>query len=157
VGVETQHEGDEEVVGIPEGLERLLADLGVGGGIHEEHAQEHDVAGDTAGVHVMDLYSERRAELGPFDIVEVDVVTGGVDDGKEQHGIGDLAMEPDVLVEGQPPDLRSDPSHNRSADGEKDQGAIDSEDETGAARNPNRMLQEVERSEARIGGLLPPR
>ena len=38
VSVHAEEEGDEEVVGIPECLVRLLADFVVGGGVHEEHA-----------------------------------------------------------------------------------------------------------------------
>ena len=37
VGVETEHERDEEVVSVPEGLEGLLADLVVSGGVHQDH------------------------------------------------------------------------------------------------------------------------
>lgn len=38
MGVEAEEEGDEEVVRVPEGFERLLSDFGVRGGVHEEHA-----------------------------------------------------------------------------------------------------------------------
>jgi hypothetical protein len=48
--------------------------------------------------------------LGPFDVEKVDVMTGDVDDGPEEHGVCDLSMEPLRLIERQNPDLRSDPS-----------------------------------------------
>jgi len=70
VGVEGEEEGDEEMVCVPEGLERLLADVGVRGGVHEKHAEEHDVAGDAAGLGVVDLDGGFRADLGAFDVEE---------------------------------------------------------------------------------------
>ena len=38
---------------------------------------------------------------GELDIEEVDIVGGCVYDGPECHGVGDLAVEPDVLVCGE--------------------------------------------------------
>lgn len=38
VGVESEEKGDEEVVSVPKGLERLLTNTGMGCGVHEQHA-----------------------------------------------------------------------------------------------------------------------
>ena len=73
VGVEGEEEGDEEVVRVPECFERLLPDLGVGGGVHEEHAEEHDVAGDAADLGVVDLDRGDGADLGLFDVEEAGI------------------------------------------------------------------------------------
>lgn len=43
------------MVSVPEGLEGLLADFGVGSGVHEQHAKKHHVASNTTCFSVMDL------------------------------------------------------------------------------------------------------
>jgi hypothetical protein len=70
VRVHGEQERDEEVVGVVEGLERLLAHLRVRGRVHEKHAQQHDVAGDATGLRVVDLDSRLRAHLRALDVVE---------------------------------------------------------------------------------------
>ena len=70
VGVKAEQKGNKEVVSVPKGLKRLLADLCVGGRVHEQHAEEHDVAGDAAGLLVVNVYSEAGAQLGSFDVEE---------------------------------------------------------------------------------------
>jgi len=70
VGIEGQEEGDEEVVGIPKRLEGLLPDAVVRGGVHQEHAQKHDMAGDATGLSVVNLNSGNRANLRLFNVVE---------------------------------------------------------------------------------------
>lgn len=68
--IHSQEEGDEQVVGIPERLERLLANSMMGSGVHQQHAEEHDVAGDTTGLSVVDLYGKDRSNLGSLNIEE---------------------------------------------------------------------------------------
>ena len=68
VSVEGKEEGDEEVVSVPEGFVRLLSDLGVGGGVHQEHAKEHDVTCDAAGLRVVDLDCGQGSYLGPLNV-----------------------------------------------------------------------------------------
>lgn len=118
----------------------------MGGGIHEQHAQKHDMASHTAGLSVVNLDSRFGSDLGLLDVEEagflsvtarfqrsarvnlLDVVSRNVDDGEEQHGVGNLTMEPQVLVQGQEPDLRTDPSHDGPTYGKQDQGGIDGQD-----------------------------
>lgn len=70
VGVKSEEEGDEEMVRVPEGLERLLADAVVRGGVHQQHAEEHDVASNTAGLGVVDLDGGDLSELGLLHVEE---------------------------------------------------------------------------------------
>lgn len=42
----------------------------------------------------------------------------GVQDGKSKHGVRQLPVQPEILVERKEAKLRSDPSHDRSADRE---------------------------------------
>ena len=70
VRVHAQQEGDEEVVRVPEGLERLLPDLGVRRCVHQQHAQQHDVARDAAGLRVVDVQRGFRADLSALDVEE---------------------------------------------------------------------------------------
>jgi hypothetical protein len=39
MGVQSQEERNEQMVSVPEGLKRLLADLVMGGRVHQEHAE----------------------------------------------------------------------------------------------------------------------
>lgn len=70
VGVEADEEGDEEVMGVPEGLEGLLPDFGMRGGVHHQHAEEHDVPCDATSLSVVDADGSVRSDLSPFDIEE---------------------------------------------------------------------------------------
>lgn len=70
VGVEPKHEGDEQVVSVPERLKGLLTNLGMGGRVHEEHTKKHDVAGDASCLGVMDLERCLLADLGYFNVEE---------------------------------------------------------------------------------------
>ena len=96
MGVEAKHEDDEQVVGVPESLEGLVPDLAVGSvaplsarlragrvgqhrseeaggnarGEHEQHAQEHDMAGNAAGIAVVDYQCRLGPHLGLFNIEE---------------------------------------------------------------------------------------
>lgn len=47
----------------------------------------------------------------------LDVVAGCVDDGEQQKGVGDLAMEPQVFVQRQEPDLWPHKADQRPTDG----------------------------------------
>ena len=55
VGVDANHEEEGEVVGVPERLEALLADLVVRGRVHEDHDCEQEVTRDTTGLGVVDV------------------------------------------------------------------------------------------------------
>lgn len=74
VRVESQEEGDEQMMRVPKGLERLLTDTSMSSGIHEQHAEEHHVAGDTARLRVVNLQGDNGTELFHLYIVEVDIV-----------------------------------------------------------------------------------
>lgn len=63
MAIETEHEEEREVVRIPEGLEALVADLVVRRGIHEEHNQEHKMAGDASCLLVVNVQGEDRTDL----------------------------------------------------------------------------------------------
>lgn len=58
------------MVGVPEGLERLLTNSVVRSCVHEKHAEQHDVAGDTARLSVVDLQGEDRSDLRYLDVEE---------------------------------------------------------------------------------------
>lgn len=70
VGVQTEEKWDEQMVSVPEGLERLLSDAVMGGCVHQEHAEKHNVASGTTGLNVVNLHSGYRTNLGLLDIVE---------------------------------------------------------------------------------------
>lgn len=99
----------------------------MGGCEHEQHAQQHDMASDTTGLLIMNLKSGNGSNLGEFDVVEVDVVSACVEAGEEKHGVGELTMHPQVLVEWEETNLGSNPTHDSSAYGEKDKHAVDTE------------------------------
>jgi hypothetical protein len=70
VGVHAQQERDEQVVGVPESLERLLADSVMSGRIHHKHAEKHDMTGDTTGLSVVDLNGQFGTHLCSLDVEE---------------------------------------------------------------------------------------
>lgn len=111
VGVETNHEEEGEVVGVPESFEALSADLRVSGRVpdavrlvglsrkrkkrihkHEEHDEKHRMAGDTTRLCVVDIQSTKWTNLAALNVDEVHVMGGGVKHGPESHGVGNLSM-----------------------------------------------------------------
>lgn len=68
-----------------------------------------------------------------------------VDHCPKSHRVGDLTVEPDVLIGGEKPsELGSDYTNNVSQHWEKDEAAIVGEDEPCTPRGPNRELQGIE-------------
>lgn len=78
-------------------------------------------------------------------VEEIDVVSRGVYHGPESHGVGDLSMEPNVLVGGKEPcKLGTDDTNDVAQHRDKDETAIECEYQTGATRNPNREFEAVQ-------------
>jgi hypothetical protein len=75
MGVHAEQERDEQVVGVPESLERLLANPVMGCGVDQKHAEQHDVASDTASFCVVDLKSDLRPDLDAFNVEKTIVVS----------------------------------------------------------------------------------
>lgn len=63
MGVKTDHEEEGKVMSVPKGFEALVADLLVSRGVHENHDQQHEVAGDASGLGVMDFLGSLLANL----------------------------------------------------------------------------------------------
>lgn len=73
------------------------------------------MSGNTTSLGVVDLESNFRAHLSPLDVEEAGTVSGyedcdhdldlldimrrGVEDCEQQHGVGDLSMEPHGFVQ----------------------------------------------------------
>jgi hypothetical protein len=85
VCVDTDHEEEREVMCIPEGLEALVANFMVGGGVHEEHDKEHEMTSDTTWLFVVDILCTLLSDLSSFDVNKVDIMSSSVDDGPEGH------------------------------------------------------------------------
>lgn len=136
MSIHAEEKGDEEVVGIPKGFKGLLSDLVVSCGIHEQHAQKHDVACDASRLSVVNLDCRHWSDLGSFHVEKIDVVSENVDSGENQHSISTLAVEPDCFVERKELELWSNEAHDISAHWEEDEQGVKGENETGAARHP---------------------
>ena len=63
VGVDANHKEEGQVVGVPEYLKGLFADVGMSGGIHENHDEEHEVASDPSGLFVVNVLSRFLADF----------------------------------------------------------------------------------------------
>ena len=63
MGVESKHEEECEVVSIPESLKTLLADFVVGGRVHDEHDEQHEVTCDSASLFVVNILSGNLPDL----------------------------------------------------------------------------------------------
>ncbi len=75
MGVQSEHEWNEQMMGVPERLERLLANLMVRSGVHEKHAKEHDMACDASNFCVMNLDSGDLSDLRSLNVEEAAVVS----------------------------------------------------------------------------------
>lgn len=60
----------------------------------------------------------------------------GVQDAVKKKSVSELTVHPEIFVERDEANLRADPSHDCSADGEQDQHSVDAKHETGASRDP---------------------
>lgn len=83
-------------------------------------------------------------------------MSGRVEDGEEQHGISQLPVEPNVLVQREPSDLRSNPSDDGAADGKQDEHTINAEDQACTSRNPDGELECVQWCQSWLSCLFPP-
>ena len=84
---------------IPERLVALLSYLRMRSREHEQHAQQHDMPGDTARLHVMDLNCGFGTDKRTLHVEEINVVCCNVHHGPEKHGVGHLAVEPFAFVQ----------------------------------------------------------
>jgi hypothetical protein len=71
MGVERQQEDERQMVSIPKRFERLFSDRRVGGGIHQEHAEQHDVTSNTSGFGVVNLQRGDRSRSNSFNILRL--------------------------------------------------------------------------------------
>lgn len=110
VSVHSQQEWDEEVMCVPERLERLLAYAVMCRGVHEEHTQQHDMASDATRLRIVDLHGGFRPNLVPLDVEEVDVMCTDVKNGEKQERVSALAVEPLRLVQGEESEFRANES-----------------------------------------------
>jgi len=55
MGIEGDHEEKREVMGVPEGLEALAADLMMSGCVHDDHDEQHEVTSDATSLFVVDI------------------------------------------------------------------------------------------------------
>jgi hypothetical protein len=128
----------------------------VSGGVHEQHAKKHDMASNATRLCVVNLKSRHGTNLGLLDIEEVDVVGCGVQDGEEEHRVCKLPMHPQVFIEWQESQLRSNDAHDGTTDGKKDEHTVYTQDETSTTRDPNGELKGIQAGQTGIGRLFPP-
>lgn len=94
VCIEPEEEWNEQMMSVPESLERLLSYPGVGSRVHQQHTQKHDVASDSTRLSIMNLYCRDWPELSSFHIEKVDIVGADVYDGEKKHGVCTLTVKP---------------------------------------------------------------
>ena len=81
-------------------------------------------------------------------------MSGGVDHGPESHRVGDLTVEPDVLVGGEEPgDAGANDTNDVAQHGDEDQATIEGKDETGTAGRPDGPGEAVESGQLLVGSL----
>ena len=74
--VKSNHEKECRVMGVPESLEALIANLPMRGSVHQEHDQEHEVTSDASSLCVVDVQRGLLSYLCNQDIIEISY-TGG--------------------------------------------------------------------------------
>jgi hypothetical protein len=124
VCVHSEEKRDKQVMCVPKRLKRLLADLVMSSGVYEQHAQQHNVSSNSTRLGVVNLERDLGSDLGLLDVVEVDVMRRSVDDGKQEHAVGYLSVEPHGLVERNPSDLWSYDSQDVPAHGHDDDHGV---------------------------------
>lgn len=144
VRVHAQKEGDEQVVSVPERLERLLSNSVVSSRVHQQHAEKHHVAGNSTGLGVVDLKRQHGSDLRPLNVEKaapllvivrpigkraikclLDVVSSNVANSEEQHGVGDLTMEPQILIQWEEPELRAQEPDQRPTYWQEDEECVE--------------------------------
>ena len=63
VGVKSEHEEECEMVGVPEGLKALMTDLVVGGRVHDEHDEQHEMTSNATSLFVVDILGGNLPDL----------------------------------------------------------------------------------------------
>ena len=81
--------------------------------------------GDTTRLCVVNLNGGNGTDLRLFYVIEVDVVSGRVENGEEENGVGKLPVHPQVLVKGEKADLGPDPTHDSPGYGKQDEHTVD--------------------------------
>ena len=61
--IESDHEEECQMVCVPESLEALLANRMVRGAVHDDHDEEHKMAGDASCLGIVDFESRLLADL----------------------------------------------------------------------------------------------
>lgn len=101
------------------------------------------------------LEPQKKLHTASLNIDEIDVVSGGMNHGPESHGIGNLAMEPDVFVGGEEPShMRPDETDDVPQHGDEDEGSIDGENQASTTGNPYGEEKGVETGELGVGILV---
>jgi hypothetical protein len=75
VGVHAQQERNEEVVSVPEGLERLLSNPVMRSGVNQKHAEQHDVSSNATSFCVVNLKRNLRTDLDALNVEEAAIVS----------------------------------------------------------------------------------
>lgn len=114
------------------------------------------MACDATSLHVVNLHRGFSSYQRTLNIEEVDVVGCHMDNGPEEHGVCDLAMEPLAFVQRQPSDLWSYIPKQVSAHREKDDHRVHAQTETSTAGKPDTEFEGVERRQSLISRLLVP-
>lgn len=112
----------------------------VGRGVHQQHAKKHNVSRDTTSLCVVNLKSDLGSHLHTLDVEEttlvsldvwitagrysLDIMRYHVEDGEEQHSIGDLSVEPHGFIQRHKARLGSQPSEDVSAHGHNDNHGV---------------------------------
>ena len=78
----------------------------------------------------------------------------GVDHSPEGKRVGDLTVEPDVLVGGEEPgDAGANDTNDVAQHGDEDEATIERQDEAGTSGYPDRPSERVQRGKFRVGCL----
>jgi hypothetical protein len=157
MGVDPNHEEEREVMSVPESLETLVANLFVGGRVHQYHDQEHEMTSYASRLRVVNLESNLFPNLSALNVEKVYVVGGSMNHGPESHGIGNLSVEPDVFIgREQPLQLGPEYAKNISKHWEEDQTTVEGKNETCTTGDPHGPSQTIESSELFVVSLTVP-
>lgn len=139
---------ERQMVGIPERLKRLVTLRLLGGRVHQDHTQEHNMSCHTGGRLVKQLSSTLwktrvSSHMQLVHLEDVNIMTDRMNDCTDDDRVGRNLVEPDVLIDGNQLVKEGDTEDTEdvSTDGEEDDGAIPDKTDTATTGDPERVVE----------------
>lgn len=147
-----EHQGSEhderQMVGIPERLERLVPLTLLGGRVHQDHTQQHNMSRHTGRTLIQQLSTTHREAVDAFHmqlvhLEDINIMTDGMNGRTDNNRISRNLVEPDILIDRNQlvEEGDSEDTEDVSTDGEEDDGTIPDETDTPSTGDPEGVVE----------------